>query len=48
MVVATLHDGARIEGEFLEIFLENGLRLRTGSGALRVPLARLSRFERNA
>ena len=44
-VVATLHDGARSEGEFVEMILRDGVRLRTESGTLRIPLVRLSRLE---
>lgn len=44
-VIATLHDGAALQGELLEVNLRDGVRLRTESGTIRIPLERLSRLE---
>jgi BirA family transcriptional regulator, biotin operon repressor / biotin---[acetyl-CoA-carboxylase] ligase len=44
-VVATLHDGTMIEGEFLELTLRDGLRLQMEERTSRIPLARLIRLE---
>lgn len=47
LVLATLVDSTTA-GEFLDLVIQNGLRLRTNMGVVRIPLERLVRLEREA
>lgn len=47
IAIATLNDETSVQGEFLEMDLQAGLRLKTRTGTIRVPLERLVRLEKS-